>query len=180
MPRPASPALLSLVGPSGAGKTTLATGLLAHWRGLGLRVGYLKHASHGFELDRPGKDSARAAVAGADGVVLAGPGGVAFLDPHDDLDPRRLAARFLAGRDVVLCEGFRHAALPSLVVVGASGPAAARAEVRGRLLAWVRGAGAPELPPSALPVFGTSDVGRIAGWVERRLRLPAPSAATPC
>lgn len=177
MPRADLPALLSLVGPSGSGKTTLATALVAHWRAAGLRVGYVKHASHGFDLDRPGKDSARATQAGADGVVLAGPQGVAFLDPAEDADPRSLVTRFLADRDLVVLEGFRAAALPCVVVVGQAGPSVAGAEVRGQILAWVRGADAPQPKSLRAPVFDTPDIARLAAHLEPLLRLPRPTAA---
>lgn len=162
------PLLLGLVGPSGAGKTTLAAALLRHWGSAGLRVGYVKHASHGFELDRPGKDSYRATEAGADGVVLAGPQGVAFLEPAEEADPRRLVERFLPGRDLVLLEGFRGAGLPSVVVVGRAGPATAEAEVAGPILARVRGADAPGALPEA---FDSADVARLAAHLEPLLGL---------
>lgn len=178
-PTPAGPALVSLVGPSGSGKTTLAVELLRHWRAQGLRVGYVKHASHGFELDRPGKDSARAAAAGADGVVLAGPQGTAFLEPVEDAEPRRLVERFLADRQLVVLEGFRAAALPSVVVVGPAGREASEALVRGPRLAYVLGVGAS---PSAAwdapaPVFDLAAGEALAEHLRARLSPPARAQA---
>jgi molybdopterin-guanine dinucleotide biosynthesis protein B len=171
--------LVSLLGDSGTGKTTLSVGLLARWRSSGLRVGYIKHASHGFDLDRPGKDSARASEAGAEGVVLTGPQGVAFQEQEPDLDPRRLVRRFLADRDVVVLERFRDAALPSVLVVGPRGPAVARAAARGQVLAYVRGAGSPPFASesAATPVFETEDLESLAAHLEARLRL-TPHAAS--
>ena len=179
MPRGRRPILVSLLGDSGAGKTTLSVGLLARWRSLGLRAGYVKHASHGFDLDRPGKDSARATEAGAEGVVLAGPQGVAFQEQTPDLDPRRLVRRFLPDRDVVVLEGFRDAALPCVLVVGPRGPAVARAAACGRVLAYVRGAGSPAFAPEsvATPVFETEDLGLLAAHLEACLGLE-PRAAS--
>jgi molybdopterin-guanine dinucleotide biosynthesis adapter protein len=48
-----------VVGRSGSGKTTLIVSLIKELRDRGLRVGSVKHAKHGFEFDRPGKDSWR-------------------------------------------------------------------------------------------------------------------------
>lgn len=173
------PVLVSLLGDSGAGKTTLAEALLARWRAQGRRVGFVKHASHGFELDRPGKDSARAAQAGAEGVVLAGPQGVAFLEPEPDLDPRSLVRRFLADREAVVLEGFRDAALPCVLVVGPRGPAVARTAARGRVLAYVRGCGAPAFTAGDVdaPVFETPEAGRLALHLEARLGLARDAAS---
>ena len=42
---------------SGTGKTTLLVKLLPLLRQRDLRVGVIKHAPHGFDIDRPGKDS---------------------------------------------------------------------------------------------------------------------------
>lgn len=177
MPLSRRPVLLSLLGDSGAGKTTLAVDLVARWRAAGLRVGYVKHASHGFEMDRPGKDSARATAAGADGVVVTGPGGTAFLEPQERAeDPRALVARFLADRDVVVLEGFRDAALPSVAIAApGEGADAAAARLRGRRLAVVATCcgGA-----AGTPVFAPGAVDALARHLEARLGIAARPAAT--
>lgn len=112
----ASPLVVSVVGPSGAGKTTVIEQLVPLLRANGLRVGTTKHASHGYTADREGSDSWRHHRAGADTVILAGPDGAAvFLaqrvahpdpdaDPHDDI--AQLIARYMNDVDVVLAEGY--------------------------------------------------------------------------
>ena len=57
--------IIGLAGWSGSGKTTLITKLVPVLKLRGLRVSTLKHAHHGFDLDRPGKDSFRHREAGA-------------------------------------------------------------------------------------------------------------------
>jgi molybdopterin-guanine dinucleotide biosynthesis protein B len=59
-----------IVGWSGAGKTTLIEHLLAQFASWGLSVSVIKHAHHGFDIDRPGKDSWRHREAGATEVML--------------------------------------------------------------------------------------------------------------
>jgi molybdopterin-guanine dinucleotide biosynthesis protein B len=59
-----------IVGWSGAGKTTLIEHLLAQFASWGLSVSVIKHAHHGFDIDRPGKDSWRHREAGAAEVML--------------------------------------------------------------------------------------------------------------
>ena len=76
-----------MVGASGAGKTSLLEQLLPALRARGLAVGAVKHASHGFEADRPGKDSQRLYAAGADAVALVSGRQVAcFARPHQGKD----------------------------------------------------------------------------------------------
>ncbi|MEE8215624.1 MAG: molybdopterin-guanine dinucleotide biosynthesis protein MobB, partial [Acidiferrobacterales bacterium] len=49
--------ILGFAAFSGTGKTTLLVKLLPLLRQRDLRVGVIKHAPHGFDIDRPGKDS---------------------------------------------------------------------------------------------------------------------------
>lgn len=183
MPTHAAPLLVALVGPSGAGKTTLAAALVRRWTAQGLRVGYVKHASHGFEMDRPGKDTDRLAGAGAAGVAVSGPTGTAFLERTESRDPVALVARFFPSADVVVVEGFREAGLPSLVLTGDREPAAAVSEARGTVLAVVAPVGrlaAARACAGGAAVFDRDDVVGVATHVGSALRVgEAPPRATP-
>ena len=63
--------IVSFVAPSGTGKTTYLEKLLPALAARGLRVLVIKHDVHGFEVDRPGKDTWRLRRAGAHGVLIA-------------------------------------------------------------------------------------------------------------
>ena len=52
--------IFGFAGFSGSGKTTLIEKLIPVLRARGLTVFLIKHAHHGFGVDRPGKDSASA------------------------------------------------------------------------------------------------------------------------
>ena len=173
MPSPHRPALVSLLGASGSGKTTLAAALVRHWTASGLRVGYLKHASHGFEMDRPGKDTALLTEAGAAGVGVAGPDGVAYLERGTPAAPDTLVARWFADRDIVLLEGFRAHGHPAVVLVGPSDPATAVGEARGPVLAVVAGPDGPtdavRRSAGAAPVFARTDVSTLAALLRTAL-----------
>jgi molybdopterin-guanine dinucleotide biosynthesis protein B len=110
--------IFGLVGRSGSGKTTLMERLLPSVRARGLSVSTVKHAHHGFDIDRPGKDSWRHREAGAEEVLLISGGRWALLhEVRDDAEPalEDLLPR-LAPVDVVLVEGFHSHGLPSIEV----------------------------------------------------------------
>lgn len=168
----ARPRILKLVGASGVGKTTLAERLIARWTKEGFAVGYLKHAAHGFDLDRPGKDSSRAGAAGACGVCLLGPTSLAYLEAAQVDRPEALVERFFATSDVVLIEGFSLAAVPSLLFVAAQGARSPKPPPRGTVLARIvaqalKGKRAVGLPP----VLARDDIEGILRVIEARLGL---------
>ena len=63
--------VFGIAGYSGSGKTTLLEKLIPQFTARGLRVSVIKHAHHGFDIDRPGKDSFRHREAGASEVLLS-------------------------------------------------------------------------------------------------------------
>lgn len=113
--------VVGFVGASGSGKTTLIAAVLPLLRAAGLRVAVLKHAHHGFQMDRPGKDSFRVRAAGASQVLVASRSRWALLSElDDDLDEppfRELLGHFDHDRvDVVLAEGFAGECYPKIEV----------------------------------------------------------------
>jgi molybdopterin-guanine dinucleotide biosynthesis adapter protein len=100
--------VLGLVGWSGAGKTTLIERMLPLLAARGLAVSTVKHAHHGFDLDRPGKDSYRHRAAGAREVLVAS--GPRWALMHEVAGPEPslpdLLAR-MAPVDLVLVEGYK-------------------------------------------------------------------------
>jgi molybdopterin-guanine dinucleotide biosynthesis protein B len=58
--------VFGIAGYSGSGKTTLLEKLIPQLTARGLKVSVIKHAHHGFDIDRPGKDSYRHREAGGE------------------------------------------------------------------------------------------------------------------
>ena len=110
------------VGRSGSGKTTLIEALLGEFAQRGLRASVIKHAHHGFELDREGKDSWRHRKAGAYEVLVASPHLLALQ--RETREAREYDLRDLLRRldpvDWVLVEGFKQAPIPRIEVWRAS------------------------------------------------------------
>lgn len=120
------PAIISIVGPSGSGKTTLLEKLIPALIRRGLTIGTLKHDVHGFDMDRPGKDSWRHKQAGAAVSVISSPDKVGLvMDADHDNRPIELAPLF-TNVDIVLTEGYKTATNDKIEVF--------RPEVHGELL----------------------------------------------
>jgi len=99
--------VLSIVGRSNAGKTTLLEKLIAALVHRGVRVGTIKHSHHQPDMDTPGKDSWRHKQAGAAATLLVGPERILMVqDVEKDLNPRLLAERYFPGFDLLLVEGY--------------------------------------------------------------------------
>ena len=71
--------IIAVVGKSSSGKTTLIERLIPELKKRGYRIGSVKHAHHGFQIDKKGKDSYRHRAAGADVVVVASPDEIAMV-----------------------------------------------------------------------------------------------------
>jgi molybdopterin-guanine dinucleotide biosynthesis protein MobB len=110
--------IIGLAGWSGSGKTTLITKLIPCLLTRGLRVSTLKHAHHGFDLDKPGKDSFVHRVAGATEVIISSAKRWAILHELRDepeWDMTDLIAK-MSPVDLVLVEGFKRDAFPKLEI----------------------------------------------------------------
>ncbi len=103
--------ILSIIGSTNSGKTTLVEKLIARLTAQGLRIATIKHSHHQPELDTPGKDSWRHKQAGAVAAFLIGPKQMMMVaDVEEQLNPKLLASRYCDGFDLVLVEGYN--ALP--------------------------------------------------------------------
>lgn len=102
------PGVVHVIGASDSGKTTLIEQLIPRLRAKGIRVGTVKHAHHGFEMDQPGKDSWRHVQAGADATAMISPERAALVMRTPDECSIDEALSPMVGRvDLVLVEGFK-------------------------------------------------------------------------
>jgi molybdopterin-guanine dinucleotide biosynthesis protein B len=159
--------LVTVIGKSGCGKTTMIEKLVAEFKRRNYQVATIKHHSHpGFDIDKPGKDTWRFAQAGSDHVVIAAPDKVASYYKI----PRELSLEEIAGGingvDLILVEGYRRAGKAALEVV--------RAENSKELIGAQeqRIAIAADFPLDAgVPHFGLEDIQEIADLIEEKFSL---------
>jgi molybdopterin-guanine dinucleotide biosynthesis protein B len=114
----ASVPVLGFAAFSGTGKTTLLLKLIPLLRDQGLRVGLIKHAHHGFDIDHPGKDSHELRHAGASPVLITSSIRRAIVTerplPRDPVLAEELACFDPGSADLILVEGFKRERFPKI------------------------------------------------------------------
>ena len=109
--------VISVVGKSNVGKTTLLEKLVAELARRGHRVATIKHDTHGFDIDKPGKDTWRLAQAGSAAVVISSPTKMALIrnvEREATLD--EIAAMLEDDVDLILTEGYKRGNKPKIEV----------------------------------------------------------------
>lgn len=158
---------------SNSGKTTLIEKVVPLLKAQGLRVAVVKHASKGFDLDRPGKDSWRFREAGADDVLLLSTDRMALLRELRGGPPADIR-ELLAGADVVLQEGFRLGGTNRIEVFRADVSGAQPLCLHDRSFIALASDRHYDLP---VPCFDLNDAGGVADLILQRIagRTQRPS-----
>jgi molybdopterin-guanine dinucleotide biosynthesis protein B len=109
--------IVSIVGKSDSGKTTLIEKIVPELVRRGYRVTTAKHDRHSFEIDKEGKDSWRHKQAGARGVIISSPRKVALIrDVDNDMSLEELRDAFGGDADIIISEGFKEDVQPKIEV----------------------------------------------------------------
>jgi molybdopterin-guanine dinucleotide biosynthesis adapter protein len=110
--------VLSIIGKSKSGKTTLLEKIIRELKQRGYRVATIKHHSHpGFEIDIPGKDTWRHANAGSDQVIIAAPDKIASIQKLErELTLDEIVAQ-IQNMDIIITEGYKQAEKPAIEVL---------------------------------------------------------------
>jgi molybdopterin-guanine dinucleotide biosynthesis protein B len=163
---------IGVIGYSNSGKTTLIEKLIPRLRALGLSVSAIKNAHHGFDMDRPGKDSYRYREAGAGQVLISTTERWALLTetPAGHATLEELLAQ-LAPCDLVIVEGFKsEGRIPRIEVRRSAVVADPPIHPHDPNVIAV----AADFPMDCpLPVLDLNDVDRIVAFIMQRLSLPA-------
>lgn len=157
--------ILSIIGKSNSGKTTLLEKLIPELKRRGYRVATIKHHAHaGFEIDQPGKDTWRHAQAGSQVVVITAPDKLAMIEQlESELSLDEVAAR-ISGVDIILTEGWKMAGKPAIEVLRKERSQEPVGD-QGKLIAFA----ADFALETNLPVFDLNAARAIADFIEERL-----------
>jgi molybdopterin-guanine dinucleotide biosynthesis protein B len=158
------PPIVSFVGHSGSGKTTIVQRVIARLSNAGFKVAIIKHDVHGFEMDQPGKDSWRHKKAGAVATAVSSAERVGIvMDADHDHQPGELAPLF-SWADLILTEGYKRGPHPKIEVFRpkATGDGSPVCIQDPELMALI----SDEKLSVDLPVFGTGAIDAIADFLK--------------
>jgi molybdopterin-guanine dinucleotide biosynthesis protein B len=170
---PPFPPLVSIVGKSNSGKTTLIERLIPALKVRGYRIGTIKHSHHDIDLDRPGKDSYRHKGAGAEAVMVAGPARIALVKDVADARLDDLVGYF-KDLDLIVTEGYKRTARPKIEVCRAARSGTPLCVDDPSLVAMVTDL---DIEPLPVPVFRLDDIQGLADFIERRFLIRPAAAA---
>ncbi|MFN2110731.1 MAG: molybdopterin-guanine dinucleotide biosynthesis protein B [Anaerolineae bacterium] len=158
--------IVSFVGRSNSGKTTLLENLIVLLRQRGYRVGVVKHTlRQDIETDIPGTDTHRMWDAGAEHVAFVTPDRIVHTQRYAQAPTLDLALAGVHDVDIVIAEGFKHGPFPKIEVTRAARDPNLIPDVESRI------ACVTDVPDLAcdLPHFGFDDVAALADFIENTL-----------
>ena len=159
------PPIVSIVGKSKSGKTTLIEKLLGELKSRGYKVATIKHTSQKLTFDEPGKDSWRHIRAGSETAIISSPDELVLIKPVTE-EPSLEEIAHLAGEgyDLILTEGFSEGNAPKIEVHRQKAPLAATR----KLFAIV----SDEPVKTKTRQFSPSDIKGLADLLERGFITP--------
>ncbi len=115
------PPLITIIGRSNSGKTTLIEKLIAHYAANGLRIATIKHMKHDFDIDHEGKDTHRFRSAGAFISSITNDRQLAIVaDAIHGATPMTAAEPIFSKADLIIVEGNKESRGPKVEVIGDS------------------------------------------------------------
>ncbi|MFA6054124.1 MAG: molybdopterin-guanine dinucleotide biosynthesis protein B [Thermodesulfovibrionales bacterium] len=157
--------IISILGRSNTGKTTLIEKLVPEIRRRGYRVATIKHAAGGFEIDRKGKDSWRHKKAGAYKTILVSPTELALMEVFErEYSVEELVDLYIKDADIVLLEGHKNNPYPRIEMLRKDVDPLPR---DGREHLWIAVVG-DKRQDVGIPHFQMDEIQRLADLLENK------------
>jgi len=107
--------IVSIIGKTKSGKTTLIEKLVQELKSRGYRVATIKHIPQGVNFDEPGKDSWRHIQAGSEATAVSSPDKIVLIKPVTKDSTLDETAHLLGeDYDIILTEGFKQGNAPKI------------------------------------------------------------------
>ena len=165
--------IVSIVGKSDIGKTTLIEKLLPELTRRGYRIATIKHDVHGFEVDQEGKDSWRHKKAGAHTVMISSPRKIALIrDVEKDLTLEEIRDKFIQDVDLILSEGYKKDVQPKIEVFRKGKYKDLLCTEEDNLIAVT----SDQPFDIGVPSFDLEDVKGLSDFIEKRFLIPTLAA----
>jgi molybdopterin-guanine dinucleotide biosynthesis protein MobB len=111
------PQVISIVGESKTGKTTLIEKLISELKSRSHRIATIKHSIHHLDFDKTGKDSWRHLEAGSGATAIVSPDRLVLIKPATGEPDLEDAARLFGEEyDIILAEGFKQSSVPKIEI----------------------------------------------------------------
>ncbi len=111
------PVIVSIIGNSNSGKTTLIEKLIPELKSRSYRVATIKHTPHGMTLGDQGTDSRRHLQAGSEATVVSSQDEMVLIKPiTPDVSLDEIARLLGEDYDIILAEGFKQDNAPKVEI----------------------------------------------------------------
>jgi len=157
------PPIISVVGKSESGKTTLIEKLIPELKNRGYRIGTIKHAHHNFDMDKEGKDSWRHKAAGSETVVIVSPGKISIVK-DEYFERLEHLEKYFDVMDLVITEGFKQEKMPKIEVCRAARNKKPLCQDDNTLIALVT----DTETNFNVPTFGLEEIKELADLIEKK------------
>ena len=155
--------MISVVGNSKSGKTTLIEKLIPELKKRGYRIGIIKHTHHDVDLDTKGKDSWRHKAAGADTVIIASREKIVMVKDENSAGLEHLG-KYFDDNDLVITEGFKKENRPKIEIYRSPKNSAPLCQNDKTVIALVTDT---DIRVN-VPVFGVEAIQSLADFIEKK------------
>ena len=158
--------IISIVGKSNSGKTTLIEKLIPEIKKKGFRVASIKHNKHGFDIDHKGKDSWRHRKAGAQTTVIYSQNELALICSMDhDATLQEIRELYIKDADIIIAEGHKLDNVPKIEIFRKEIHDKPVCKVDKNLIAFVSN---DEIDAGSIPQFEQNDIKGLAEFIEKQ------------
>jgi len=157
--------VISVVGSAKSGKTFFIEKLVSELRRRKYKIGAVKHTSHSFEIDKPGKDSYRLKECGSSiGGIFSNDKIMIVKDLEEGEGIVKLVFEYFYDMDLGLIEGYREYKLPKILILASDEVEKEISNFNRDEIIAVIGTGKIN---TDLNYFGRYEIKRVADFIEK-------------